>query len=155
MYAGLSFWASIIRVSYSLVLCNGDVFIVLLYCRFLKDNSTQVVESPSTLQEEEEPQPEEFVLVEKTEEDGVVEQIIFSSGGDVDIYDLQTLCDKVTVSLVDAILGRNLLSVNQLNDSGLIFWPMSRGGFCYKMISSTMHVAVKFTIYKSTQKNFS
>ncbi|KAJ6708481.1 LEUCINE-RICH REPEAT PROTEIN KINASE FAMILY PROTEIN [Salix viminalis] len=62
---------------------------------FLKDNSTQVVESPSTLQEEEEPQPEEFVLVEKTEEDGVVEQIIFSSGGDVDIYDLQTLCDKV------------------------------------------------------------
>ncbi|XP_061954218.1 probable acetyltransferase TAP2 isoform X2 [Populus nigra] len=63
---------------------------------FLKDNSTQVVESPSTLQEEEEPQPEEFVLVEKTEEDGVVEQIIFSSGGDVDIYDLQTLCDKCT-----------------------------------------------------------
>ncbi|KAG5248380.1 acetyltransferase NSI [Salix suchowensis] len=65
---------------------------------FLKDNSTQVVESPSTLQDEEEPQPEEFVLVEKTEEDGVVEQIIFSSGGDVDIYDLQTLCDKVTVA---------------------------------------------------------
>ncbi|CAK7343492.1 unnamed protein product [Dovyalis caffra] len=63
---------------------------------FLKDNSTQVVESPSTLHEEEEPQPEEFVLVEKTEEDGAIEQIIFSSGGDVDIYDLQTLCDKKT-----------------------------------------------------------
>lgn len=88
------------------------------------------MESPSTLQEEEEPQPEEFVLVEKTEEDGVVEQIIFSSGGDVDIYDLQTLCDKVTVFLVDAILCRNLMILNQLNEksnTGLIFWSMSRG----------------------------
>jgi len=39
--------------------------------------------------------PEEFVLVEKTQPDGTVEQIIFSSGGDVDVYDLQDLCDKV------------------------------------------------------------
>lgn len=39
--------------------------------------------------------PEEFVLVEKTQPDGVVEQIIFSSGGNVDLYDLQALCDKV------------------------------------------------------------
>ncbi|KAL9337121.1 hypothetical protein Peur_071609 [Populus x canadensis] len=81
---------------------------------FLKDNSTQVVESPSTLQEEEEPQPEEFVLVEKTEEDGVVEQIIFSSGGDVDIYDLQTLCDKVgwprrPLSKLDAALKNSYM----------------------------------------------
>lgn len=120
----------------------------MFYCRFVKDNSTQVVESPSTLEEEEEPQPEEFVLVEKTEEDGVVEQIIFSSGGDVDIYDLQTLCDKVTVFLVDAILCRNLMILNKLNEksnTGLIFWPMSRGEddrrFCYKMISSVMSVA--------------
>ncbi|KAJ4704198.1 Acetyltransferase NSI [Melia azedarach] len=62
---------------------------------FLKNNSTQVMEAPPTLEEEEEPMPEEFVLVEKTQPDGEIEQIIFSSGGDVDVYDLQTLCDKV------------------------------------------------------------
>ncbi|WCJ27869.1 Serotonin N-acetyltransferase 1 chloroplastic [Euphorbia peplus] len=62
---------------------------------FLKENSTQVIEPPSTVEEEEEPMPEEFVLVETAEPDGVVEQIIFSSGGDVDVYDLQALCDKV------------------------------------------------------------
>ncbi|XP_038880908.1 histone acetyltransferase TAP1 isoform X1 [Benincasa hispida] len=63
---------------------------------FLNNNTTQVVEPPSTLQEEEEePLPEEFVLTETTLPDGNIEQIIFSSGGDVDIYDLQALCDKV------------------------------------------------------------
>ncbi|XP_050214800.1 histone acetyltransferase TAP1 [Mercurialis annua] len=62
---------------------------------FAKDNSTQVIEPPSTLEEDEEPLPEEFVLIEKTEPDGTMEQIIFSSGGDVDVYDLQALCDKV------------------------------------------------------------
>lgn len=35
------------------------------------------------------------MLIEKTQPDGTVEQIIFSSGGDVDVYDLQALCDKV------------------------------------------------------------
>ncbi|KAL4561799.1 hypothetical protein LXL04_033973 [Taraxacum kok-saghyz] len=35
------------------------------------------------------------VLIEKTLPDGTIEQIIFSSGGDVNIYDLQALCDKV------------------------------------------------------------
>ncbi|KAK9193705.1 hypothetical protein WN944_004402 [Citrus x changshan-huyou] len=63
---------------------------------FLKNNSTQVMEAPPDLEEEEEePMPEEFVLIEKTQPDGVIEQIIFSSGGDVDVYELQTLCDKV------------------------------------------------------------
>ncbi|XP_004302517.1 PREDICTED: acetyltransferase NSI [Fragaria vesca subsp. vesca] len=61
----------------------------------LSNNTTQVVEPPSTLAEEEEPLPEELVLIEKTEPDGTVEEIIFSSGGDVDVYDLQSLCDKV------------------------------------------------------------
>ncbi|KAL6146360.1 hypothetical protein ACLB2K_057040 [Fragaria x ananassa] len=60
----------------------------------LSNNTTQVVEPPSTLAEEEEPLPEELVLIEKTEPDGTVEEIIFSSGGDVDVYDLQSLCDK-------------------------------------------------------------
>ncbi|KAF3449287.1 hypothetical protein FNV43_RR10015 [Rhamnella rubrinervis] len=62
---------------------------------FTKNSTTQVIEPPSTLQEEEDSLPDEFVLVEKTEPDGAIEQIIFSSGGDVDVYDLQSLCDKV------------------------------------------------------------
>ena len=58
-----------------------------------------MVEPPSTLQEEEEePLPEEFVLTETTLPDETIEQIIFSTGGDVDIYDLQALCDKVSRS---------------------------------------------------------
>ncbi|CAN6575940.1 unnamed protein product [Malus baccata var. baccata] len=63
----------------------------------LNNNTTQVVEPPSTLpeEEEEEPLPQELVLIQKTEPDGTVEEIIFSSGGDIDVYDLQALCDKV------------------------------------------------------------
>lgn len=48
-------------------------------------------------EEEEEPLPQEFVLIEKTEPDGTVEEILFSSGGDIDVYDLQALCDKVNI----------------------------------------------------------
>lgn len=61
---------------------------------FSKNNTTQVIEPPS-IEEEEEPLPEEFVLTEKTLPDGAIEQIIFSSGGDIDVYDLEALCDKV------------------------------------------------------------
>lgn len=61
----------------------------------MKNNTTEVIEPPSDVQEEEEPLPEEFVLLEKTQPDGTIEQIIFSSGGNVDVYDLQALCDKV------------------------------------------------------------
>ncbi|XP_076926329.1 histone acetyltransferase TAP1-like [Bidens hawaiensis] len=61
----------------------------------IKNNSTQVIEQTSSSQEDEEPLPEEFVLVEKTLPDGTIEQIIFSSGAEVDVYDLQALCDKV------------------------------------------------------------
>ncbi|XP_075491679.1 histone acetyltransferase TAP1-like [Primulina tabacum] len=61
----------------------------------LKNNTTQVIEPPSTAEEEEDTLPEEFVIVESTQPDGTVEQIIFSSGGSVDVYDLQALCDKV------------------------------------------------------------
>lgn len=61
----------------------------------MKNNNTQVVETPTTLLEDEEPLPQEIVLLERTQSDGVVEQIVFSSAGDVDLYDLQTLCDKV------------------------------------------------------------
>lgn len=61
----------------------------------MKNNTAQVIEAPSTDEEVEEILPEEFVLVERTGPDGTVEQIIFSSGGNVDVYDLQALCDKV------------------------------------------------------------
>ncbi|KAG5553753.1 hypothetical protein RHGRI_011589 [Rhododendron griersonianum] len=71
--------------------------ILALCCRLLK-NPTQIIEAPSTVEEEEEPLPEEFVLIEKTHPDGSIEQIFFSSGGDVDVHDLEALCDKVIFS---------------------------------------------------------
>ncbi|PPS19349.1 hypothetical protein GOBAR_AA01221 [Gossypium barbadense] len=73
----------------------GESFCFASCPRILKNNTTQIVEPPSTLEEEEEPLPDEFVLVEKSQPDGEIEQIIFSSGGDVDVYELQALCDKV------------------------------------------------------------
>lgn len=66
----------------------------------MKNNTTQVVEPSVPIEEEEEPLPEEFVLTENTQPDGVIEQIIFSSGGDIDLYDLQALCDKVIMELL-------------------------------------------------------
>jgi len=65
--------------------------------RLMKNNTTQVIDPESTEEEDEEPLPQEFVLVEKTEPDGTIEQILFSSGGDLDVYDLQALCDKVCI----------------------------------------------------------
>ncbi|KAK2361383.1 serotonin N-acetyltransferase 2, chloroplastic [Trifolium repens] len=61
----------------------------------IKNNTTQVIDPETTDEVDEEPLPQEFVLVEKTEPDGTIEQIIFNSGGDIDVYDLQALCDKV------------------------------------------------------------
>ncbi|KAI4341917.1 hypothetical protein MLD38_026586 [Melastoma candidum] len=62
---------------------------------FVKDETAQIVDPPSTVGEEEERLTEEFILLEKALPDGTTEQIIFSSGGVVDVYDLQALCDKV------------------------------------------------------------
>ncbi|KAJ3669097.1 hypothetical protein LUZ60_011047 [Juncus effusus] len=67
---------------------------------FLKNNNntTDTIEPPSTLNAEEdetEPVPEELVLVQRTLTDGTHEQILFSLIGDVDVYALQSLCDKV------------------------------------------------------------
>ncbi|GER44304.1 nuclear shuttle interacting [Striga asiatica] len=61
----------------------------------LKKDTAQVIEAPPSAEEAGEPLPEEFVLVERMRADGMVEQIIFSSGGNIDVYDLQALCDKV------------------------------------------------------------
>lgn len=57
------------------------------------------MEPPSTTEEDEDAEPVlpvEFTLVERTLQDGLIEEIIFSSGGEIDVYDLQTLCDKVS-----------------------------------------------------------
>ena len=84
------------ELNFAILSLSSFLLLFYSYHRFLKNNSTQVMEAPPDLEEEEEePMPEEFVLIEKTQPDGVIEQIIFSSGGDVDVYDLQTLCDKV------------------------------------------------------------
>uniref|UniRef100_A0A804Q312 aralkylamine N-acetyltransferase n=1 Tax=Zea mays TaxID=4577 RepID=A0A804Q312_MAIZE len=62
----------------------------------LKNNSsTETVEPPPAPLEVEEPLPVEIVLLERTLPDGSTEQILFSSAGDVDVYDLQALCNKV------------------------------------------------------------
>ncbi|KAH7654113.1 Acyl-CoA N-acyltransferase protein [Dioscorea alata] len=94
---------------------------------FLKNNNTQVVETPTTLLEDEEPLPQEIVLLERTQSDGIVEQIVFSSAGDVDLYDLQTLCDKVgwprrplskvAASLKNSYLVATLHSITRLPDA--------------------------------------
>ncbi|XP_072996843.1 serotonin N-acetyltransferase 1, chloroplastic [Typha latifolia] len=64
---------------------------------FLKNNnSTQIIEQSATSVEQEElPLEKEIVLLERTQSDGTLEQIVFSSAGEVDVYDLQALCDKV------------------------------------------------------------
>lgn len=73
--------------------------------RLLKNNTTQVIDPPSTEEEDEDSLPQEFVLVEKTELDGTIEQIMFSSGGDIDVYDVQALCDKVCVCIMCLHVG--------------------------------------------------
>ena len=68
----------------------------ICFFSFLKsNNSTDTVEPPPAPLEVEEPLPVEIVLLERTLLDGSTEQILFSSAGDVDVYDLQALCDKV------------------------------------------------------------
>ncbi|BBN12704.1 aralkylamine N-acetyltransferase [Marchantia polymorpha subsp. ruderalis] len=52
---------------------------------------------PSVLDDEEDPEPEadEVVLVEKVQKDGTIEKIVFTSGGEVDVFELERLCTKV------------------------------------------------------------
>eukprot|EP00268_Persea_americana_P015348 TRINITY_DN1704_c0_g2_i1.p1 TRINITY_DN1704_c0_g2~~TRINITY_DN1704_c0_g2_i1.p1 ORF type:complete len:180 (-),score=37.33 TRINITY_DN1704_c0_g2_i1:466-1005(-) len=94
---------------------------------FLKDNTTQVIEPPLTTLEEEEPLPQEIVLVENTQPDGTNEQIIFSSGGEVDVYELQALCDKgqglgkaLVEQLIRALLQRDIGNITLFADSKVV-----------------------------------
>ncbi|KAF7146673.1 hypothetical protein RHSIM_Rhsim04G0150500 [Rhododendron simsii] len=84
----------------------------------LLKNPTQIIEAPSTVEEEEEPLPEEFVLIEKTHPDGSIEQIFFSSGGDVDVHDLEALCDKNSDVFHQGLIGGLALEATVKNSSG-------------------------------------
>lgn len=87
-----------------------------LFFSFLKtNNSTETVEPPPAPLEVEEPLPVEIVLLERTLPDGSTEQILFSSAGDVDIYDLQALCDKVT--FISPNIFQCYVIFNELNPS--------------------------------------
>ncbi|KAE8767812.1 putative acetyltransferase NSI [Hordeum vulgare] len=78
---------------------------------FLKtSNSTETVEPPTTPLEEEELVPEELVLLERTLPDGSTEQILFSSAGDIDIYDLQALCDKTSNEIAASLRNSYLVA---------------------------------------------
>lgn len=88
----------------------------------LKDSATQIVDPPTVPEEEEEILPQEFLLFEKTLPDGSLEQIIFSSGGDVDVYDLQALCDKVIIrSLLCLFTCKSWLIPNSLSVVKFVF----------------------------------
>lgn len=59
---------------------------------------TAVVDSNEEFEDKEDLELEnegEVVLVEKTHDDGTVEKIVFASGVEVDVYELEILCDKV------------------------------------------------------------
>lgn len=68
-------------------------------CRLLKTSPISEAEAAdSTIDEDEVELDEEgdVVLVEKVHEDGTIEKIVFASGGEVDVYELEILCDKVS-----------------------------------------------------------
>lgn len=54
---------------------------------------------PPVVEEEEEPESEadEVVLVAKVQNDGTIERIVFTSGAEVDVFELERLCTKVNV----------------------------------------------------------
>jgi hypothetical protein len=60
----------------------------------LKTSPTSVTE-PERKEDEFDLVEGEVVLVEKVQTDGTVEKIVFASGAEVDVYELELLCDKV------------------------------------------------------------
>lgn len=93
----------------------------------LKNNPTPVMEPLSDLPNEEETEPEEIVLFEKEQPGGTIEKIVFSSGGNVDVHDLQILCEKVgwpkrpqtkvEAALKNSYMVASLHLIRQLPDS--------------------------------------
>lgn len=63
----------------------------------LKTNPAPVIE-PVVEKEDVLEGEEDVVLVEKEQPDGTVEKIVFSAGGEVDVYELERLCTKVLLN---------------------------------------------------------
>ncbi|EFJ15540.1 hypothetical protein SELMODRAFT_271611 [Selaginella moellendorffii] len=62
----------------------------------LKTNSSTPIVEPVPRNAEAEIEGEEdIVLVEKCQENGTIQRIVFATGAEVDVYELQQLCDKV------------------------------------------------------------
>lgn len=58
----------------------------------------EAVEDDEEEEEEEVPlENTEVVLIENVQDDGTVARIVFTSGGEVDVYELEKLCDKVRI----------------------------------------------------------
>jgi hypothetical protein len=72
-------------------------FCLLCPCSFGLNTPTAVVDSTEVeYKDDVELEDEgEVVLVEKVHDDGSVEKIVFASGVEVDVYELEILCDKV------------------------------------------------------------
>lgn len=77
---------------------------VSTYCRSfgLNNSPTAVIDTTEIgFKEDVELEDErEVVLVEKVHDDGTVEKIVFASGVEVDVYELEILCDKVDSNLM-------------------------------------------------------
>lgn len=69
----------------------------------------------------------DIILVEKDEEDGTVKRIVFTAGGEVDVYDLEDLCDKVSVTQLPSFVSPFLCYKSLWN-----FRLVGRGGLQVK-----------------------
>lgn len=98
------------------------------------------MEPPSTIEEEEDETepilPVEFTLVERNLQDGLIEEIIFSSGGEIDVYDLQTLCDKV-VKKKTYSLSSFLVDVTTKTKISFMEMKKKKGGMASKTVIET------------------
>lgn len=70
----------------------------------VQDNADAQVKAAAIKEEEQEEEQEEeemrvedeqVVLIDRTGEDGTAERVVFSCGGEVDVYELELLCSKV------------------------------------------------------------
>lgn len=110
------------------------------------------MEPPSTIDEDEtEPMlPVEFTLVERTLQDGFIEEIIFSSGGQIDVYDLQTLCDKVvqkpTLCPLYYFCFNNLIHWNETK----VGWPRRPLAKLAAALKNSYMVATLHSVMKSS-----
>ncbi|KAL2644855.1 hypothetical protein R1flu_012442 [Riccia fluitans] len=77
--------------------------------------------------EESEPEADEVVLVEKVQKDGTNERIIFKSGAEVDVFELERLCTKgqglgkaLVEQMVRALLRRDIGNITLFADAQVV-----------------------------------